>query len=135
MSIHVLDPLTDRRWDELVACHPRASAFHHSGWLRALSRTYDYKPFVLTTTPPGEALRDGIVLCKVRTWITGSRLVSLPFTDHCEPLIGEGEQLPQFIEWLRSDCDRHAYRYVELRPLETAADHCGSLYPSDVFYS
>ena len=134
MSIHVIDPLAEKRWDEFVATHPRASAFHQTGWLRALACTYGYKPFVLTSTPPGQTLRDGIVLCGVCSWITGRRLVSLPFADHCDPLLGDADNLQDFIEWLRSDCDRRAYRYVELRPVRVAAGRCSGLHPSSSFY-
>jgi len=38
--VYIVNPLSDRRWDELVSWHPRASAFHHRGWLETLNRTY-----------------------------------------------------------------------------------------------
>jgi hypothetical protein len=65
MSIHIIDPFADDRWDDLVACHPRASVFHQRGWLEALDRTYGYKTLVLTSAPEGQPLKDGIVLCRV----------------------------------------------------------------------
>src|SRR5260370_39896401 len=37
-------------------------------------------------------LESGIVLCRVESWLTGCRLVSLPFSDHCQP-IGEKRDL------------------------------------------
>jgi CelD/BcsL family acetyltransferase involved in cellulose biosynthesis len=117
VKIHILDPLTDSRWDELVACHTGASIFHERGWLEALSRTYGYEPLVLTTANPGVALRDGLVFCRVSSWITGSRLVSLPFSDHCEPLLDNFSQFPEFLNWLRSECNLQRWRYVELRPM------------------
>jgi hypothetical protein len=39
VNIHTTNPLSDSHWDDLVARHPRASAFHQWGWLEALSRT------------------------------------------------------------------------------------------------
>jgi CelD/BcsL family acetyltransferase involved in cellulose biosynthesis len=117
MSINVIDPLSDSRWDDLVARHPRASVFHQRGWLRALDSTYGYKPLVLTSAPEGQPLKDGIVLCNVSSWITGTRLVSLPFSDHCEPLLDDASELPEFMNYLRMHCDRHRWKYVELRPL------------------
>jgi len=115
--IYVINPLQDRRWDELVDRHPQASVFHQRGWLEALIRTYRYEPFALTTTPPGESLRNGIVLCRIESWLTGARLVSLPFADHCEVLASDLSDYKHFIGWLIAECDRRGYRYVELRSL------------------
>jgi CelD/BcsL family acetyltransferase involved in cellulose biosynthesis len=130
VSLHTLDPLSDRRWDDLVARHPRASAFHQRGWLAALARTYDYETFVLTSAPEGKPLSDGVVFCRVSSWITGTRLVSLPFTDHCQPLLNDPDESADFVDWLRTECDRQQWRYVELRPLSPVPDACAGLQKS-----
>ena len=98
MQLHTLDPMIDRRWDDLVASHAKASVFHQSGWLRVLAKTYGYRPVVLTSTPAVTCrFRTAVVFCEVKSWITGSRLVSLPFADHAEPLFRTGPViLPEF---------------------------------------
>jgi CelD/BcsL family acetyltransferase involved in cellulose biosynthesis len=116
VNIQILDPLADSRWDDLVAHHPSASVFHERGWLEALARTYGYEPFVLTTTAGGRPLNDAIVLCRISSWMTGRRLVSLPFADHCEPLLNDYAEYRTFITWLKNECDCKHQRYVELRP-------------------
>jgi CelD/BcsL family acetyltransferase involved in cellulose biosynthesis len=134
VKIHILDPLVDTRWDDLVGRHPGASAFHHRGWLEALSRTYGYKPFVLTTTPEGEPLTNGLSVCRVSSWITGTRFVSLPFSDHCEPLLHDSGELPEFVNWLKTECDHQQGRYVELRPQsEAPSAECG-LQPASSYW-
>lgn len=117
MQLYTLDPMLDSRWDDLVASHPSASVFHRQGWLKALARTYGYRPMALTTTPPGERLSDGIAFCEVKSWITGSRLVSLPFADHSEPLLNEIGGSFNLTQWMRTECRRHKWKYIELRPL------------------
>jgi CelD/BcsL family acetyltransferase involved in cellulose biosynthesis len=117
MQLYNLDPLSDSRWDDLAASHSKSSAFHQTGWLRALAQTYGYRTLALTSTPPGKPLTDGLVFCEVRSWITGRRLVSLPFTDHAEPLLDEGIGSHEIAEWMRTECREHNWRYVELRPL------------------
>jgi hypothetical protein len=134
LEIHVLDPLSDNRWDELVSHHPRASIFHERGWLEALARTYGYKPFVLTSAPPGEPLENGLVLCRVSSWMTGTRLVSLPFSDHCEPLLNTACELQEFMNWLHEECDRQHGRYVEFRPLSAMQAEGDSLQPSGSYW-
>ena len=130
MNPYTVDPLSDRRWDELVERHPSASAFHQTGWLEALHRTYGYAPFVLTSSPPGEPLKDGIVLCRVSSWLTGTRLVSLPFADHCEPLLICPEECAEYMNWLRAECERQHCKYVEIRPLHPLDQTAQTMRPS-----
>jgi CelD/BcsL family acetyltransferase involved in cellulose biosynthesis len=117
-GLYTTDPLKDSRWDDLVARHPMASAFHQRGWLEALANTYGYEPGLVTSAAPGRPLSDGVVFCRVSSWITGTRLVSLPFADHCEPLLGQPGDLPEFTNWFKAERDRQRYKYFELRPLE-----------------
>jgi GNAT acetyltransferase-like protein len=100
----------------LAARHPSASVFHSRGWLEALARTYNYEMYVLTSAPFDQPLENGIVVCRVSSWITGARLVSLPFSDHCEPLLHESDEAEQFIHWMQDVCDLQHWKYVELRP-------------------
>jgi CelD/BcsL family acetyltransferase involved in cellulose biosynthesis len=134
VNVRLLDPLVDDRWDDLVARHPSAAAFHERGWLEALARTYGYEPLVLTNAPAGEPLEDGVVLCRVSSWLTGTRLVSLPFADHCEPLLNERGDSREFMSWLQAECDRERCRYVELRPLSLAQNDTYGLQPSRSYY-
>lgn len=127
MQLHTIDPLSDSRWEDLVASHPRASVFHHRGWLKALASTYSYQSVVLTSSPPGKRLTDGIVFCQVKSWITGNRAVSLPFADHCEPLLEDDTAITEFANWLRTECDRQQWKYVELRPLSWSGESGGYL--------
>jgi CelD/BcsL family acetyltransferase involved in cellulose biosynthesis len=116
--LNIIDPLTDSRWDDLVARHPSASAFHRRGWLEALKQTYGYKPFVLTSASAGEPLTDGIVACRITSWLTGTRLVSLPFADHCEPLFSDSGNPQLLSDGLVEECKRQHCKYLEFRPLQ-----------------
>jgi len=113
-GVFAIDPLADPRWDELVARHPRASIFHSRGWIEALSRTYGYEPVVMTTTGDGP-LENGLLLCRVRTWLS-RRLVSLPFSDHCEPLVDTRQDLATVLGAIRRDIESGRWRSFELRP-------------------
>ena len=130
--MYLTNPLSDSRWEDLVSRHDRASAFHQRGWLEALQRTYGYQPLVLTSSPPGEPMRDALVFCRVSSWITGTRLVSLPFADHCEPLVHEPMQMAAFLDWLDAERSRQGWRYVEIRPLSEI--QTPRLEPSHCYY-
>src|SRR5271170_5002439 len=115
-TIHTLNPLRDKRWDELVARHPKASAFHQRGWLTALARTYGYEPVVFTTSAPTAELKNGLVFCYVESWLTGYRLVSLPFSDHCEPICDSTEEMNTLIGGSQASFDYKHGEYLEVRP-------------------
>jgi CelD/BcsL family acetyltransferase involved in cellulose biosynthesis len=120
VSVYKLNPLQDSRWQNLVDRHPYGSIFHSTPWLEALSRTYGYEPVVYTTTPDGSELANGIVFCRIRSWVSGSRLVSLPFSDHCEPLANPSE-LTELMHSLRAARHLKRWKYIELRPVRSAA--------------
>jgi GNAT acetyltransferase-like protein len=117
MRFYEIDPTKDVRWAELVERHPRASVFHTVGWLEALRRTYGYEPVVFTTSSPTGELKNGMVFCRINSWLTGHRLVSLPFSDHCEPLCDSAEDLDFLIRYLRTSLEHRKWKYLEIRPI------------------
>jgi len=118
---YCINPLEDPRWNEFVQRHPRASVFHSRPWLDALARTYGYEPIVYTTSPPSHDIENGIPFCRVDSWVTGRRLVSLPFSDHCEPLVDAEEDMNLLTAALDQRSTRDNLRYIEMRPLEPIA--------------
>lgn len=125
-GVYAIDPLHDPRWSEFVGRHPNASVFHARGWLRALQETYGYDPVAFTTSAPSDTLTNALVFCIVRSWLTGNRIVSLPFSDHCEPLVEHAEQfraLCAFVERVRSE---ERWKYVEMRSANPLLDFDGS---------
>ncbi len=115
MTVYELDPLTDARWPAFLSRHPQSSIFHTRAWLEALRQTYGYKPLAFTTSS-GELLSNGLVLCEVKSCITGRRLVSLPFSDHCQPL-ANGSELRAILEHLQGYRYKRRFHHIELRPL------------------
>jgi hypothetical protein len=63
-------------------------------------------------------LTNAIVLCEIDSWLTGRRLVSLPFSDHCDLLVASAEMLP-ILSYLENETIRNNWKYLELRPLES----------------
>jgi hypothetical protein len=128
VNVYTFDPLADTRWRDFVGRRADASVFHTPEWLDALRRTYGYTPIAYTTSPPASPLTDAIALCDVRSWVTGRRLVSVPFADHCQPLIDNPVARESITAELRRWADRGRRRYVELRPVcdgASVADRIG----------
>jgi hypothetical protein len=120
MSVYQINPLSDQRWADFVVQHPKASIFHSPGWLRSLQKTYGYEPLVLTTCGPGKALSNGVPFCRIKSWLTGERLVSVPFADHCQPLYEDGKDLYAVLEFAVHILNgKSARNHVEIRPLQS----------------
>jgi CelD/BcsL family acetyltransferase involved in cellulose biosynthesis len=117
MPVCTLNPLQDQRWTRFLEANPNASLFHTAAWLESLRMTYGYEPVVYTNSPPGQELSDGIVLCRIESWLTGRRLVSLPFSDYCEPLVTDHESAEALLSAVREDARTQGWQYAELRPL------------------
>jgi hypothetical protein len=111
-----VDPIRDPRWLEYLEFHPAASVFHSPAWLEALRRTFNYEPFVATTSSPGALLNNGVVFCRIASPLTGRRVVSLPFSDHCEPLADKPEELAEIAGALAHYIKRERMSYAEVRP-------------------
>jgi len=111
-----IDPTLDPRWTELLRRHPKASVFHSAGWLRALKSTYGYEPVVFTTSAPTEQLTNGIAFCRVDSWLTKRRLVSLPFSDHCDPLSNAKEELDWLIDYLQGSFETSKFEISRTAP-------------------
>src|SRR5262245_55484758 len=130
MPVRIIEnPTEDPSWSELLERHSAASVFHSAGWLSALKQTYGFEPFVLTTSP-GPTLENGVAVCRVKGW--RRRLVSLPFSDHCDALVDEPDELSTILAVLTSQVRTGKWRSIEWRPkavfgqaFESAARDCG----------
>jgi CelD/BcsL family acetyltransferase involved in cellulose biosynthesis len=116
-TTYQIDPLRDPRWATLVKSHPRSSVFHSVNWLKVLQAVYGYEPVAVTTCPPGAILTNGLVFCRIQSWLTGRRLVSLPFSDHCEALIDDQDELDAMLLHLKREHERWKSQYIEVRPV------------------
>jgi CelD/BcsL family acetyltransferase involved in cellulose biosynthesis len=115
--VHTFNPLEDPRWTSFVDVHLQSSVFHTSSYLDALRRTYGYQPIVYTTSVPGEPLANGVVLCRVSSWLTGSRLVSVPFADHCEPLVAGARDRAAIVAAIQKTVRDGKLKYAQIRAI------------------
>lgn len=110
-----LDPLIDARWQKFIEREKQSGIFHSIEWLKALRDSFGYEPVVLTLSEPAAELQSGIPFCRIRSRLTGNRLVSLPFSDHCEPL-GDQAELGELLQNLSGATLSGGMQYVEIRP-------------------
>ena len=105
------------------------SFFHTSFWARVLHDSYGYRPCYPTRVHNG-AFTALLPLMEVRSFLTGRRGVSLPFTDYCDPIISDQDTVQDMLGFLKAYGGREKWKYWELRGGELLRDQA----PFSSFY-
>ena len=90
MKIVCLNPQTDLRWRQLVEGQ-YSDVFHSPEWMGVLSETYGFEVQAWVILDNEGTPQAGIPFCRV-TDLRGERIVTLPFSDYCDPLVSNEEQ-------------------------------------------
>ena len=126
MNISILNPLEHPDWDALLLTADRATFFHTTAWARVLCESYGYKPFYFTTIEGGK-LAGLIPVMEIKSFLTGRRGVSLPFTDICHPVADTAATFQALMRRLTEYGHRAGWKYIELKggaELLDGAPHC-----------
>jgi hypothetical protein len=131
--IQEINPVTDSRWPSFSDKHRRSSVFHTCEWLNVIRKTYGHEPAALVTVGPDDSLLAGVVFCRVSSPLTGRRMISIPFSDHCEPLVGSDGEFDQLLTAYEERIRAERCRYAELRLTSTIRPN-PDWQPSEIFY-
>ena len=80
----------DHRWLAFLARRDDATAVHHPAWSAVLHEAYGFPVSVVAFVGSDGEFAGGVPVADVAIPLRGRRWVSLPFTDHCPPLLPEG---------------------------------------------
>jgi len=114
VSLEIIDPLNYRDWDGLLLPLPGCSFFHCSAWAKVLGETYGYDRQYLASIAEGR-ISLLIPMMEIRSWLTGKRGVSLPFSDSCEPVRDNRPALAEALNVLLERGRHRRWKYCELR--------------------
>jgi hypothetical protein len=114
LNISFIDPTETNKWDNFIHSFPAYSFFHTSVWAKVLMRTYNYRPHYLLAEE-GENPKAALPLMEVNSWLTGSRAVSLPFSDDCEPLVSSDVGFKEILDLVIDHCKKKKLNYLEIR--------------------
>jgi CelD/BcsL family acetyltransferase involved in cellulose biosynthesis len=95
----MIDPTTDPRWVDLVE-REQSDVFHSPEWIRVLSRTYGFQPQAVVVSE-GDWVTAGAAFFEIDD-ARGSRIVSLPFSDSCDPIVSTRQQWDGIVTALAS---------------------------------
>lgn len=108
-------PLTDPRWREFVSSHPDATPFHLPEWAGVVADCYRFPSFVLAACDPGGKIVAGAPVAAVKGIAGRVRWVSLPFSDSCPMLVGEGARPAELAEAVSAHAIARGVADVEVR--------------------
>lgn len=83
----VVDPTSNDLWEQLCREQP-SDVFHSPAWLTVLTNTYGFDLEARVLVDDADRPTAGMVYSEISDQL-GTRVVSLPFSDYCDPLIGD----------------------------------------------
>lgn len=83
------NPAEMTAWNDYVASHPAASAYHHLAWRTIFETGFGYRSWMLMARDVGNESVRGILPLYLVHGLGSSRLVSVPFRDRGGPLWSE----------------------------------------------
>jgi hypothetical protein len=113
-ELKIINPLKYPGWDDLLLSNQDDCFFHSSSWAKVLCEAYKYEPlyFVMMEDTRLLAL---VPMMEVKSYLTGCRGVSLPFSDYCEPVAAEKEYFQETMKRLVKHGKKKGWKSIEWR--------------------
>ncbi len=116
-----LEEAESRGWNHLVATHPLGSVFQHTAFLKTIAATFPHTtPYCVSLLDEQEQCRGGLALFLVKSWLTGRRLVSIPFTFYADPMVSSPEEFARLFPRVLELSQREKASYIEIKTLNSA---------------
>jgi len=110
----LISPLEEENWNNLLISTPGYSFFHTSNWADVLQKSYGYRPIYFTIFGEDHLL-NLLPIMEVKSFLTGRRGVSLPFSDYCEPIVADKAQFQEVFAAAVAFGKKQKWRYLEFR--------------------
>ncbi len=127
LNAELLDPLVDERWQRFVERSANGSIFHHAEWLRLLNAQYGYPMLARCIVDGDGEIAAGLPFARIKSRLTGTRLVAVPFSDICAPVLSDPSDtgaLARLLETVRAAYE-HDGVAVEIRAALEGIGHDG----------
>ena len=100
-NVVCVDPRSDPLWCRLVR-QVTTSVFHSPQWMQVLADTYGWQPSAHIALDEHGQPQAGIPFFRISDML-GKRIVTLPFSDYCDPLVSDEESWRFLIDRLVSE--------------------------------
>lgn len=129
--IEIINPLKKNNWNDIILQQKHYSFFHSKEWAEVLYRTYGYLPKYFCY------IEDKTISCiipfmQINSFLTGKRIVSLPFSDFCEPIFTSSNNVESLKVNIINYSRKNKLDYIEFRSSETKFPFDSSNYRTDL---
>ena len=119
MQVKIINPVEFSRWDRQIKKLKGSTIFHTAAWARVLHESYGFCPAYFTI-PQNDKVIGCLPIQGIKSFITGRRGISLPFTDICCPLFETNEQFEMAWKKVIDYGKNSKWKHIELRGEHTA---------------
>jgi hypothetical protein len=107
----------DAAWDAFVAAHPDGWLCHLSAWRHVVEESFPHIRGHLFVMKTAGDIRSGVPAYYVDSWLTGHRVVSVPFASLITPLVADPADGRQLLDDVLGLVTATGSRYFELRTM------------------
>lgn len=97
----ILNNLDDPRIIPFLITDERSSVYHHPAWIKAIARAFNHNAFYLFLEESDGTIKGLFPFITIDSSFTGKRIVSVPFSAYCDPLLPE-EIIRESITYLQT---------------------------------
>ena len=120
-EIRIIDPIKDKRWDNFVEHHSFGWICHLSGWKKVLEKSFKHMKGYHLVLLNNDTIQAALPLFEVKSWLTGRRLVSIPFATLSDPLISSSDDMDKLVDSALSLSKATGASYLEIRTLASSS--------------
>lgn len=118
-KVTTIDPVADPRWDKFVEDHPFGWLTHLSGWKRVLEKSFKHMKGYYLVILNNDTIQAALPVYEVRSWLTGNKLVSIPFATLCDPLVSEKSDMKVLLGAVKRLAKERGISRVQIRTLNS----------------
>jgi len=114
MKVSIINPSTDPRWDDFVDSQTQSTIYHTGAWARAIQDAYGFAAHYYAIEDEAGQIRAAIPFHLIKSWLTGNRMICLPYSDYCYPL-GNASDITLLLNAAKKEIERGTASYLEIR--------------------
>jgi len=117
-TVEINPRLSAEEWRAYVGSHPQGAYYHLPEWQAVLKESLGHKPYYVFAKSPEGRITGVLPLFHVKSVLTGSRLVSLPFAGACGPIADSSDTVEALVDRAKDLCRELKCGYLEIRMMQ-----------------
>lgn len=123
-------------WNAFVESHPLGTIYHHTAWHSVIEDTYGLRASYHISYGTDKKIIAAVPAISIKGLFGGKRVVSYPFSDCCDPLIGSSGEFKDLMDSIKKtekakEIEIRGYRIAEMPGYGVHKDYCNYVLPLD----